>query len=58
MLDDPVVQRVRKARHAISEQYGHDSFKLVQYYMQRQQAHKERIREGAVQAVPHPEERN
>ena len=55
MLDDPVVQCVRKARHTISERHGHDPFKLVQYYVRRQQTHKDRIRGEAGQVVSRPE---
>lgn len=58
MLDDPVIQRVRKARHTISELHGHDPFKLVQYYVQRQKANRDRIRGKAGQVVSRPEERN
>ena len=37
MKDDPVISRVREARHQISEACGHDPKKLVEYYMKRQQ---------------------
>lgn len=54
MLDDPVIQLVRKARHAISARHGHDPFKIVQYYIQRQQTHKDRIKGEAGQVVSQP----
>ncbi len=36
MKPDPVIDRVRAARHAISERFGHDPQKLVEYYLKRQ----------------------
>ena len=38
MKPDPVIERIRAARHAISERCGHDPRKLVEYYLQRQEA--------------------
>jgi len=36
MRDDPVISRIRQARHSISKKCGHDPKKLITYYMQRQ----------------------
>jgi len=36
MNDDPVISRIRKARHSISEKCAHDPKKLIAYYMQRE----------------------
>jgi hypothetical protein len=36
MKPDPVIDRVRAARQAISERHAHDPKKLVEYYMKRQ----------------------
>jgi hypothetical protein len=35
--EDPAIQRVRAARHKISAEHGHDSNRVVAYYMKRQQ---------------------
>jgi hypothetical protein len=43
MKDDPVIIRIREARHRISEACGHDPAKLVAYYQKRQQEHPERL---------------
>ncbi len=36
MISDPVIDRIREARHKISEECGHDPKKLVEYYIRRQ----------------------
>ena len=43
MEDDPVIARIREARHRISEACGHDPKRLVEYYLKRQQEHPERL---------------
>jgi hypothetical protein len=43
MKDDPTIADVRKARHRISESVNHDPRKLVEYYQQLQQRHRERL---------------
>ena len=40
---DPVIARIREARHRISEQCGHDPKRLVEYYMKLQERHKDRL---------------
>jgi|APSaa5957512622_1039677.scaffolds.fasta_scaffold326190_1 hypothetical protein len=54
MKDDPVTKRVRSVRHAISQEQGHDPHKLVAYYIQKQKAHGDRLREpvGRTTAAP------
>ena len=42
MKDDPVITRIRTARHHISEECSHDPKKLVAYYMERQKRRKEK----------------
>lgn len=37
------IERVRDARHRISEQFGHDPYRLVAHYMERQKEHPERL---------------
>ena len=43
MKDDPVIAAVREARHRISEAVGHDPRKLVEYYRQLQERHRDRL---------------
>jgi len=43
MKDDPTIQRIREARHNISEQFDHDPQKLVAYYIACQQEHADRL---------------
>lgn len=40
---DEEIERIREARHRISERFGHDPYRLVAYYMERQQAHKDQL---------------
>ena len=40
---DPVIDRVRQARHEISARFGHDTAKLVAHYMELQKQHSERL---------------
>jgi hypothetical protein len=47
---DAVLARIREARHQISEQFGHDPYRLVAYYMERQKEHPEKLI-----PVPHSE---
>jgi hypothetical protein len=37
------IARVRAARHRISERFGHDPYRLVAYYMERQKEHADRL---------------
>jgi|GEM_PF-1659698 len=41
--DDEEIARVREVRHRISERFGHDPYRLVAYYIQRQQDHPDRL---------------
>lgn len=41
--DDEEITRVRAARHQISERFGHDPYRLVAYYMEKQKAHQDRL---------------
>lgn len=43
MKDDPTIERIRRARHRISEKCDHDPQKLVRYYIERQKRHQERL---------------
>ena len=37
------IDRIREARHRISEQFGHDPYRLVAYYMELQKEHPEKL---------------
>jgi hypothetical protein len=41
--DDEEITRVRAVRHRISERFGHDPYRLVAYYMERQKEHHDRL---------------
>ena len=41
--DDPTIQAVRDARRRISAMVGHDPRKLVEYYRQLQERHRDRL---------------
>ena len=43
MKPDPTVDRIREARHRISEKFGHDPKRLVEHYMKLQEQYKERL---------------
>ncbi|MBI3947258.1 MAG: hypothetical protein HY321_15135 [Armatimonadetes bacterium] len=48
MKDDPVIQRIREARHQISAECGHDPRRLAEYYMKLQEQNRGRFfRRGA-----------
>lgn len=48
---EEVIAEVRSARHRISARFGHDPYALVNYYIERQQQHKDRL----VRATEPPE---
>lgn len=43
MQPDPTVERIRRIKHEISEQCGHDPKKLVEYYRKYQQKFSRRL---------------
>ncbi len=46
MLEDDGAEeldRIREVRHQISEQFGHDPYRLVAYYMELQKEHPEKL---------------
>ena len=45
--DDPTIERIRKARHEISETNQHDPRRLVDYYLELQKKYKERLQSSA-----------
>jgi hypothetical protein len=40
--DDEEIARIREVRHRISEEFGHDPYRLVAYYMELQKQHPEK----------------
>lgn len=40
---DEEIARIREVRHRISEQFGHDPYRLVAYYMELQKKHPEKL---------------
>ncbi len=52
MQDDPAIAPVREVRHRISQQYGHDPKKLIEYYIQLQEKHKDRLLEEVQSKKP------
>jgi hypothetical protein len=43
MKPDPPVDEVREIRRKISARFGHDPAKLVEYYIQLQERHRDRL---------------
>ena len=41
--DDAVIDEIREARHRISERYGHDPERLVEYYQEMQKKFADRL---------------
>ncbi len=41
--DDAEIARIREVRHQISEQFGHDPYRLVAHYMELQKQHPEKL---------------
>lgn len=42
-MKDPLIDEIRRVRHQISEEVGHDPARLIQYYMNLQERHKDRL---------------
>lgn len=49
---DPVIDEVRAARHQISERVGHDSARLVAYYMEFQERYRGRLIRSSTAEAP------
>lgn len=43
MKEDPGIAWIRDVRHRISQEFDHDSRKLVNYYKDLQERHKDRL---------------
>jgi len=58
MSDEGPLERIRRVRHEISEQFGHDPSRLVEYYIELQNSHADRLLEAVApseesKATPH-----
>lgn len=40
------LERIRRVRHEISEEFGHDPRRLVEYYIELQDSHADRLLEA------------
>ncbi|MFP5287352.1 MAG: hypothetical protein ACLGI9_16570 [Thermoanaerobaculia bacterium] len=40
---DEEIARIREVRHRISEEFGHDPYRMVAYYMELQKEHPEKL---------------
>lgn len=49
---DPVIDEIREVRHQISERCGHNSERLVAYYMALQEQYRDRLLYRSERADP------
>jgi hypothetical protein len=56
LKDDPTVERIREARHRISEEQGHDPQRVVNYYVELQKQYERRLLEKADEQQDEPVE--
>jgi hypothetical protein len=54
-LSDPVIDEIREVRRRISAQFDHDPKKLVEYYMELQKRHADRLIGNAKDSAPREE---
>jgi hypothetical protein len=54
-LRDPVIDEVRAVRSRISARFGHDPEQLVQYYIELQKRHADRLIEAGKETAPKDE---
>lgn len=40
---ESTLERIRRVRHEISAEFGHDPYKLVEHYMRLQDRHRDRL---------------
>lgn len=41
--DDPVIAEIRRVRHELSEKFGHDPKRLVEYLQEQEKLHFQRL---------------
>ena len=51
---DPVVERVRAARHRISAEHGHDTRRLIRHYKELEKKYADRIARPAAAPTSGP----
>lgn len=54
-LNDPVIDEIRAVRSRISARFDHDPERLVQYYLELQKRHAERLIGATKDAAPKDE---
>ena len=54
-LSDPVIDEIRAVRSQISAQFDHDPKKLVEYYMELQKRHADRLVGSTKDSAPKDE---
>ncbi|HEX8494579.1 MAG TPA: hypothetical protein VF658_17165 [Pyrinomonadaceae bacterium] len=52
--DDPTIERIREARHKISEEHSHDPQKVVEYYIELQKKYQRQIVEDSEEVSGEP----
>ena len=43
MKDDPVIAEIRRVRHELSEKFGHDPKRLLEFLQEQEKLHSERL---------------
>ena len=46
-MNDPIIERIREARHQISAEHTHDPEKVVAYYVELQKRYSQRLVESS-----------
>ena len=49
---DDLIAEIRRVRHRISERFGHDPYRMVAYYMERQKEYADRLIRAPESEVP------
>jgi predicted house-cleaning noncanonical NTP pyrophosphatase (MazG superfamily) len=49
---DEEIARIREVRHRISEEFGHNPYRLVAYYTELQKEHPEKLVSAPDQSLP------
>ena len=52
MIKDALtIKRIRDSRHRISEKFDHDPRKVIEYYIEKQKEHKDRLLDDKKEAI-------
>jgi|CXWL01.1.fsa_nt_gi hypothetical protein len=49
---DSAIDRVREVRHKISAQFGHDTRRLIDHYIEKQKKYADRFEKSAPESKP------